>query len=100
MAKYRTYSPDFKLRCVMEILAGHRSAADVCREHQLTASVLDRWREHFQTHAVDVFVSKKERGEGKEQKIADLERAVGRLTLELEVSKKASLLFHGSNGGR
>ncbi len=84
----------------MEIIAGHRSAADVCREHQLSPSALDRWRAQFQQHAADVFVSKNQRVDDDQQRIAELERTVGRLTLELEVSKKASALFHGSIVGR
>ena len=100
MSKHRTFSADFKLRCVLEIIAGHRSAADVCREHQLSPSALDRWRAQFQQHAADIFVSKNQCTDAEQHRIAELERTVGRLTLELEVSKKASALFHGLNGGR
>jgi hypothetical protein len=41
-----------------------------------------------------------ERTQRAEQRIAELERLVGRLTLELEVAKKAALLSAGSSGSR
>jgi hypothetical protein len=51
------------------------------------------------TQAASVFQGD-ERVQQAEQRIAELERLVGRLTLELEVAKKAALLSAGSSGSR
>jgi len=41
-----------------------------------------------------------ERSQQAEQRVAELERLVGRLTLELEIAKIAALLSTGSSGSR
>jgi hypothetical protein len=51
------------------------------------------------THAASVFAGDVHSQQA-EQRIAELERMVGRLTVELEVAKKAVLLSAGSSGGR
>ena len=89
MAKRRTFSPEFKLQVVLELLSGAKTNAQICREHQLAASVISAWRDQFIERAPGVFASP--RSQSLEQKrIAELERLAGRLALELEVAKKAS----------
>ncbi|MFN0085947.1 MAG: transposase [Blastocatellia bacterium] len=36
MQKHRTFKPEFKARMILQILTGEKSAAQVCREHQLS----------------------------------------------------------------
>ena len=40
MARQRSYSPDFKLRVVMEVMTGEKRPSEVCREHWLKDSLL------------------------------------------------------------
>jgi transposase len=92
MSKRRTFTPEFKAQVVLEVLSGAKSAAQACREHGLKDQVLARWKREFVERAPQVF----ERGQVRsqeEERIAELERMVGRLTMELEVAKKASLLL-------
>ena len=89
MAKRRTFKPDFKARVVLEDLTGVKSAAEICREHQLHPQVLSRWKTEFLARAPEIFATKESRDE-EQERIAELERMVGRLTMELEVAKKAS----------
>src|SRR5512146_625703 len=92
MAKYRTFAPEFKAQIVLEILTGAKTATAVCREHHLKDSVVSRWKQEFLQEAAKVFQhSDTERLS--EQRIAELERLVGRLTLQLEIAKKASVLL-------
>lgn len=92
MGKRRTFSPDFKVQVVLEVLTGSRTMAQVCREHRLASQVVSAWRRRFVQRATDIFsTAENERAEKK--RIADLERLVGRLTLELEVAKKASSIL-------
>lgn len=90
MKKPRTFTADFKAKVVLEELTGAKSAAEVCRHYQVTSSVFYRWKTEFLEHASLVFQQDQQRHEEYER-IAELERLVGRLTLELDVAKKASL---------
>lgn len=86
----RRFSAEFKLDTVMEGLRGEKSIAQVCRERDITESLYHKWKAIFQERAVEVFADRRSSGEDdKERQIAELERLVGRLTLEVEVLKKA-----------
>ena len=89
MVKRRVFTPDFKAQVVLEELSGVKDRADLCREHQLSPQVLRRWQEEFVERAPEIFATEPSRGE-EQERIGELERLVGRLTLELEVVKKAS----------
>src|SRR5258707_13931798 len=97
MRQRRQCSAEFKARVVLEVLSGQKRAAEVCREHQLKPDLLSRWKTDFVPQASTVFQGD-ERTQRAEQRIAELERLVGCLTLELEVAKKAVLLSAVSSG--
>ena len=89
--KRRSFEPEFKLQCVLDVLSGRKIPAQVCWEHGLNESILARWRKQFAEQAPKIFANSKSNGVSAEaQRIADLERLVGRLTLELDASKKLS----------
>lgn len=89
MTKRRTFKPEFKTRLVLEELTGVKSAAEICREHRLKPQVLSRWKAEFVERAPEIFATQPSRGD-EQERIADLERMLGRLTMELQVAKKAS----------
>ncbi len=93
MAKRRSFSADFKAKVVLEIISGERSRAEACRHYQFKDSVLSCWIRQFLEQASSVFESKQRTRSPERQRIAELERMVGRLTMELELSKKASQLL-------
>jgi transposase-like protein len=89
MTKRRSFTPELKARVVLEILIEGKSIAQASREHGLKDSVLSRWKQEFIERAPKVF----EQGAGRDDRdarIAELERMVGRLAMELEMSKKVS----------
>jgi putative transposase len=90
MRQRRHFSVEFKARVVLEVLSGQKRAAEICREYRLKPDLLSRWKADFVTHAASGFASD-ERTQQAEQRIAELERMVGRLTVELEVAKKSCL---------
>lgn len=101
MPKYREFKAAQKSRAVLQVLTGQKSAAQVCRELQIRENLLSRWKKQFVDQASLVF--EKESGSASDDgRVAELERLVGRLTLELEASKKASqfLTSHASKNGR
>jgi transposase-like protein len=99
MRQRRQFSAQCKAQVVLEVLTGQKRAAEVCREYQLKPELLSRWKADFVRQAPALFQGD-ERVEQAEQRIAELERMVGRLTVELEVARKAALLSTGSSNGR
>jgi transposase-like protein len=101
MARRRTFKPEFKAQVVLEDLSGVRSAAELCREHNLSPQVLSRWKAQFLEGAPAIFAAEQCRGD-EQERIVELERMVGRLTMELDVAKKASSILSSlssRNGG-
>ena len=98
MSKRRAFTPELKARVVLEQLTGVKDKAEVCREYRLGPQVFSRWREEFLERAPEIFAAERSglsaQASGDEQeRIADLEQMVGRLTMELEVAKKASSIL-------
>ena len=94
MAKRRKFSPEFKARVALELLSGEKSLAQASRDYGIKDSVLSRWRQEFVERSTQVFESGPDHErEAQARRIAELERMVGRLTMELEIAKKASLLL-------
>lgn len=83
----RRFTREFKLQVLREIEAG-KSIAQAAREHQLHPNLITRWRSLQADYAHQAFA-----GNGnhykQEARIAELERLVGRLTLENDFLKKA-----------
>jgi len=89
MGKRRTFTPEFKAQVALELLTGSRNLAEVCREHELAPQVVNAWRREVETRASELFASARAQKSGEQQRIVELEQMLGRLTLELEVAKKA-----------
>ena len=92
MPKHREFKPAQKSRAVLQVLTGQKSAAQVCRELQMRENLLARWKQQFIAQASLVF-EKESALAADDGRVAKLERLVGRLTLELEASKKVSQLL-------
>lgn len=89
MSKRRTFSPEFKARVVLDMLIGGKSLAQTCREYKVKDSVLSRWKADFLKHLQRVFETGIARDD-RDERIEELERMIGRLTMELEMAKKVS----------
>jgi len=88
--KRRKFSKDFKLDTVMEGLRGEKSIAQICRDRDITDSLYYKWRDIFIENAEEIFEDRREnQKEENEDRIAELERMVGRLTMENDILKKA-----------
>jgi hypothetical protein len=74
------------------VLTGTKTTAQICREHQLSEQLVAYWKKQLVTRASQVFAQ--ERDQSIEQaRVAELERMIGHLTMELEAAKKASQLL-------
>jgi transposase len=88
----RNFSAEFKAKVVLEIISGSKTAAEVCREYNLKADLVSHWKNQFMSNAAQVF----ENGtkvDPQQARIEELERLAGKLSLELEVAKKALTLL-------
>ncbi len=85
--KKREFTKEFKLQVVHEVDAG-KPQAQVAREHQLNPNTIAKWRKQYRQSKDHAFA-----GKGKayteEARVAELERMVGRLTMECDLLKKA-----------
>jgi transposase len=83
----RSYTADFKVRVVLELLSGKKNISQASREYGVKDSVLSRWRQEFLERAPQIF---EQPGQEDEQakRIAELERMVGRMAVQLDIAKK------------
>ena len=95
MSKRRTFSAEFKTRVVLEMISGEKGLMQASREYKIKDTVLSRWKQEFLEHASAIFEPPQNVQE-QEARIAELERMVGRLTMQLELSKKALTYVNSS----
>ena len=96
--KRRTFSAAFKAETVLALLTGQKTQAELCREHELSPTLVGGWKETLVANAAGVFKNAQQDG-GDSSRVADLERSLGRATLENDILKKASGLS-SRNGGK
>jgi transposase len=95
----RNRTREFKLECCRQVATGQKRPAQICREHNLSESVLLRWRKEYEARGEAAFTEKQlSHSEALEARIAELERSCGKLALENEILKKG-LEKYRSNGG-
>ena len=87
--KRRTFTPEFKAEVVLKALRGESSAAELCRRYNLSEDQLSKWKQQFLENAVTLFESGDKGSQDAAERIAHLEQLVGRLTVELDIHKKA-----------
>jgi transposase len=88
----RNFGAEVKAKIVLEIISGSKSAAEVCREYNLKPDLVSRWKSQFLSQAAKVFENTSEK-DPQQTRIEELERLAGKLSLELEVAKKALMLL-------
>ncbi len=101
MRKRRKFSSEFKAEVVLQLVSGMKTAAELCREHQISGQQLGNWKRQFLENASKVFERPDQDNEAAKQ-VAELERMVGKLTMQLEIAKKASSILNSAadrNGG-
>ena len=68
---------------------GDRSIAELCRDHDISESLLRRWRDQMLEAGAERFAARADRSaQAERRRIAELERASGRKTYELEIAGK------------
>jgi transposase len=96
MEKHRKqYTPEFKLKVVLESLQRDTTLEEVRRKFGVTNSMIHRWRQEFQAKAADMFVDKRNpkqkaqaQGYAPGESPDDLKRLIGELTVQNDILKK------------
>jgi transposase len=85
MKSRRNFTREFKLSILQELEG--RPASVVCKEHELTYTLVNRWKREYQQNPQQAF-----NGNGnlwkENAKVAQYERLIGRLYAEIDLLKK------------
>lgn len=87
----RKFSPEFKKRVVLEFEAGEKKSAQLCREYQICDSLLRRWVTQYREQGDAAWRKEDPRSQellDAQKRIAELEAALGRATLEVDFLKR------------
>jgi transposase-like protein len=85
----RSFTAEFRTQVVLEALSGLKNQAEVARQRELKPELIARWKDIALGGIETRFQSEGQRAQDQDR-IAELERMVERLTMELEVAKNAS----------
>lgn len=101
MARGRTFSREFKLAAVQQVISGGQRPAQVCREHALAEGLLLRWRREVAERGDAAFGPPEGTSTvALERKVAELERFCGQLALENAALKKGLSALPSRSGTR
>jgi len=84
MAGRRKFSKAFKSQVVEEFLAGEVTQAQLARRYGLSDHLIIQWRKRYVEGKLEEIAG----ASAKDERIKELERMVGRLTMENELLKK------------
>ena len=88
MARYRSYSLEFKREVAQQYLSGEIALAALARQHDISRSLIRIWVAKYETGEFDDEVVQGDLLARYEARIAELERKVGQLVIENELLKK------------
>ena len=87
MKKYRNYTDEFKNELIAEIDSGHITVAQAARDHNISPSLIDRWR--LQLHEGTMIPRKTKHEKELEKELERYKIKVAELTLANDLLKKA-----------
>lgn len=86
----RKFTREIKLAAVEELIRGSSSTAQICRKYEIADGQLYYWKKLYEQGKLGLEATKEWQ---LEQKVAELERMVGRLAMENDLLKKARAKF-------
>ena len=87
--KRRSFTPEFKAQVVLEALSGEDSQAELCQQHNISEEQLSTWKRQLFENAASLFESRDKPSKDTTKRIAQLEQHIGRLSVALDIQKKA-----------
>jgi len=85
MRSLRKFSLEVKRQVIEELLSGQSGPAQLCRRHNITSSLLYHWKRQYSRGKFD---NEPTQEGALKDRVEQLERLVGKLTLENEFLKK------------
>ena len=83
----RSFDNDFKRQIVESIVSGSATQAELAREHRISPILINRWKKDYRTGKFFENVDSRDLAK-LELRIRELERLLGKLTLENEMLKR------------
>lgn len=99
----RKFSRDFKIKIVQEVESGVKTRAQITREYELSEGIIAKWVSAYRANPQGAFTghgNTQVSGEDKlKAKIHELEWALGRKTMEVEILKQTLERIDVKKGG-
>jgi transposase len=90
MARHRRFTLEFKRLVVLDFLEKRQGLRELARKHNLSRNLLSQWIRKYETGQLTDQIADAHRIAEYEGKIAELERKVGQLTMEIDLLKKGA----------
>lgn len=87
MKTKRTLTPEFKFQIALETLRENKSQNEIAREYDVHPQLLTNWKRQLFSEGPKIFANKKEERR-KDKKVEELEKIIGRQTIEIQFLKK------------
>ena len=91
--KRKRFTAEFKAEVVLEALRGENSQAELCQRHNISEEQLSEWKQQFVENVASLFESTDKPSKDEKERIAELEQLVGRLSVAMDIQKKALTLL-------
>jgi transposase-like protein len=95
LSNRREYTPELKLKIVLESLQRDTTQQAVCERYGVTSGMINRWRNVFKDKAAEIFLDKrraKQNSSGHEyapdESPDELKKIIGDQAVQLEILKK------------
>jgi transposase len=98
MGQQVRYSAEFKQAALQELVAGAKRPSQICRERRIDETTLRRWRLEYEEHGAAAWSTPAPGTGSADERIAELERVIGQLTVENLVLKRAAQLARSLSG--
>jgi len=83
----RNLTSEFKFRVILEALKEQKSQTELSREYNIHPQLIINWKRLFLREASKIFIPKREE-KHKDRRIEELEKLIGRQTIEIQFLKK------------
>lgn len=87
MKSPRTLTPEFKFQVVVEALREEKKQTEIARQYGIHPQLIVNWKRQFLQEGPKIFKPKREE-KRKDQKVEELEKIIGRQTIEIQFLKK------------
>lgn len=81
----RKFAGNFKFQVVMESVKNESNQADIARAYQIDPKLISLWKNQFVKNGYKIFELKTDENA---QQISDLEKIIGKQTVEISLLKK------------